>query len=96
MNGQVVVMVFLDLNQDVQTVGRMDGMRAGDFKIWKTILRIPVPGLRASSGSHMDVKFIGDKRDVKRTFCMKENAAIETRFCPFIKGKVSSLYVYTD
>ena len=51
---------------------------------------------RASSGSHMDVKFIGDKRDVKRTFCMKENAAIETRFCPFIKGKVSSLYVYTD
>ncbi len=44
MNGQVVVMVFLDLNQDVQTVSRMDGMRAGDFKIWKTILRIPVPG----------------------------------------------------
>ena len=34
----------------------------------------------------MDVKLIGDKRDVNRTVCMKQNTEIQTRYWP--KGKV--------
>jgi hypothetical protein len=44
MNGQVVVMVSLDLNQDVQVVRRMCGVRAGGFRIWKTMIRVSVSG----------------------------------------------------
>jgi hypothetical protein len=44
MNGQVVVMVSLDLNQDVQVARRMGGVRAGGFRIWKTVVRIAVVG----------------------------------------------------
>ena len=43
MNGQVVVMVFLDLNQDVmQVVRRMGGVRAGGIRIRMTVIRVPV------------------------------------------------------
>jgi hypothetical protein len=45
---------------------------------------------RVSSGSHMDVPLIVNG-DVIRTFCMKQNTGIETRFWP--KGKV--LYMHT-
>ena len=45
LNGLAAVMVFLDLNQDVQAIGRMGGTKAGDFRIWKTIQkRAPVIG----------------------------------------------------
>ena len=44
---------------------------------------------RASNGTHMDVQFIGDKRDVNRTFCMIQNTGKQTRYWP--KGKVFSL-----
>ena len=46
---------------------------------------------RVSSGSHMDVTLVGDKKDVNRTFCMKQNTGIDARFWP--KGKV--LYMHT-
>ena len=36
----------------------------------------------ASSGIHMDVKFISAKKDVKRTFCMKRNTGKQTKFWP--------------
>jgi hypothetical protein len=47
---------------------------------------------RVSSGSHMDVTLVGDKKDVNRTFCMKQNTGTQTRFWP--KGKVF-LYMHT-
>ena len=37
---------------------------------------------RASSGTHMDVEFIGNERDVNRTFCMKRNNVTQTRYWP--------------
>ena len=46
---------------------------------------------RVSSGSHMDVTLVGNKKDVNRTFCMKQNTGTQTRFWP--KGKV--LYMHT-
>ena len=49
---------------------------------------------RASSGTHMDVKFIGSYKNVRRTFCMIQNTGKQTRYWP--KGKVSSLYAHTD
>ena len=46
---------------------------------------------RVSSRSHMDVRLVGDKKDVNRTFCMQQNTGTQTRFWP--KGKV--LYMHT-
>jgi hypothetical protein len=46
---------------------------------------------RVSSGSHMDVTLVHNKKDVNRTFCMKQNTGTQTRFWP--KGKV--LYMHT-
>ena len=48
---------------------------------------------RISSGSHMDVTLVGDKIDVNRTFCMKQNTRIDARFWP--KGKIF-LYMQND
>ncbi len=42
----------------------------------------------------MDVEFIGDKRNVNRTFCMTRNTGKQTSYWP--KGKVSSLCARTD
>ena len=39
-----------------------------------------------SPGSHMSVKLIGDKKDINRTFCMKENIGNQTTDWP--KGKI--------
>ena len=44
MAGQVEVMVFLGLNQDVQVTKLMDGIKAGDFKIWRMIVRAIIVG----------------------------------------------------
>ena len=41
---------------------------------------------RVSSGSHMDVTLVGVRKNVNRTFCMKQNTGIDARFWP--KGKV--------
>ena len=48
---------------------------------------------RVSSGSHMDVTLVGNKKDVNRTFCMKQNTGIQARFWP--KGKIF-LYMQND
>jgi hypothetical protein len=48
---------------------------------------------RVSSGSHMDVTLVGDKKDVNRTFCMKQNTGTQTRFWP--KGKVLDMHTLT-
>ena len=48
---------------------------------------------RVSSGSHMDVTLVGDKKDVNRTFCMKQNTGTQTRFWP--KGKVLFMHTLT-
>ena len=40
-----------------------------------------------SEGSHLDVKFIGGKKDINRTFCMKKNAKTLTKYWP--KGRFS-------
>ena len=40
---------------------------------------------RVSSGSHMDVTLVGDKKDVNRTFCMRKNTVTQTKYWP--KGK---------
>ena len=44
MAGQVEVMVFLCLNQDVQVTKRMDGIKAGDFKIWRMTVKAIIVG----------------------------------------------------
>ncbi|XP_028403635.1 cubilin-like isoform X2 [Dendronephthya gigantea] len=47
---------------------------------------------RVSAGSHMLVKFIGDKKDIKRTFCMKAKTGTPKRnwpkgsYCIYKKG----------
>ena len=46
---------------------------------------------RVSSGSHMDVTLVGNKKDVNRTFCMKQNTGTQIRYWP--RGKV--LYMLT-
>ena len=50
---------------------------------------------KASSGSHMDIKFINgaDKKDVNRAFCMKQNTGTQMRYWPkgrFLKGSLAS------
>ena len=47
---------------------------------------------RVSSGSHMDVTLVGDKKDVNRKFCMKQNTGTQTRYWP--KGKVLYMHIH--
>ena len=49
---------------------------------------------RVSIGSHMRVTLVGLVKDVRRTFCMKQNTGTQTRFWP--KGKVLYLHEYTE
>jgi hypothetical protein len=41
---------------------------------------------RVSIGSHMRVTLVGNKKDVNKTFCTKQNTGIDARIWP--KGKV--------
>ena len=93
MNGQVVVMVSLNLNQDVQG-GKKNGWYEGwRFQCMEDDDKSTSSRSRVSSRSHMDVRLVGDKKDVNRTFCMQQNTGTQTRFWP--KGKVLYMHILT-